>query len=105
MKPVNEDSACHFIVKFHNTDGQPFTPTSAQWRLRDVSNSKILQDWTPISSLAEEITIQVAATLNVINNDRLPYQEQALAVQADTGLPTQYSEEIRYKVKNLQGFK
>ena len=105
MKPVNEDSACSFVVKFHNTEGQPFTPTSAQWRLRDVSNSKILQDWATLGSLAEEITIPVSATLNVINNDRLPYQEQALAVQVDTGLPTQYSEEIRYKVKNLKGFK
>jgi len=105
MKPVNEDSACSFIVKFRDKDGQPFTPTTAQWRLRDWSNSKVLQEWTAIGTLADEIVIQVPATLNVINNDTLSYQEQALAVQADTGLSTQYSEEIRYKVKNLKGFK
>jgi len=105
MRPINEDSAATFTIKFRNNDGNLFTPQSAQYRLRDVSNDKVLRDWTAMPTLASEVALVIPAELHVINNNRLSYQEHALAVQADTGLDTQYSEEVRYKVKNLKGFK
>jgi hypothetical protein len=73
--------------------------------LRDVTNSRVIQDWTSYAPTGTTETIEIAASLNVIHDDRRPFQEHAFAIQVEPGADTQFSDEVRYKVKNLKAFK
>lgn len=105
MKPVNEWSACSFTAYFYGADGQPSTPTGIQWRLRDVSSNRVLQDWTALATGATTVEITVPADLNVIVDDRRRYEEHAIAIRAEPGDDGQYIEELIYQVKNLKAFR
>jgi len=111
MKPTNEGSFKRFTIKFFDTDGVPFTPTSAQWKLTDTTNvadptaGKMLQDWTDISPLAESVVITIPSTLNVIIDDTNAYEERTLTVKAEPGNENgQHTEDVKYRVRNLHGF-
>jgi hypothetical protein len=65
-----------------------------------------LQDWSDISPLDSTVSIEIPFSLNAIYNDRNLYEERTITVQADTGNDdSQFSEEVRYKVRNLRGFR
>lgn len=105
MNIVKESSACTIRARFFDENDVPATPTTAQWRLRDVTNNRVLQDWTTINVTSSTVQIVVPASLNAISNDRRAYQEHALSVQANVGDSEQYTDEVRYKVQNLSAFK
>jgi hypothetical protein len=105
MNTVKEASVCTVRARFFDGNDVPATPTSARWRLRDVTNDRLLQDWTPITVTSDTAQIVVPASLNAISNDRRRYQEHALSVQANVGETEQYTDEVRYKVQNLSAFK
>ena len=105
MKPVNELSACTFTVRFYGSDGAEFVPATAEWRLRNVSNKKLLKDWAALGVFGSSVDITVDASYNAVLNDRNPYEEMALAVRANANTSTEFNEEVVYKVKNLKAFK
>lgn len=105
MNIVKESSACTVRARFFDENDLPATPTTVRWRLRDVTNGRVLQEWATISASSPIVEITVPASLNAISNDRKQYQEHALSVQADTGDTEQYTDEVRYKVQNLSAFK
>lgn len=105
MHTVKESSACTVRVRFFDDNDVPATPTTARWRLRDVTNERLLQEWTDITVASPVVTIIVPASLNAISNDRRRFQEHALSVQANVGETEQYTDEVRYKVQNLSAFK
>jgi hypothetical protein len=106
VKPVNEGSSCTATVKFYDTTGAAFIPNNAKWRLTDSTNNRLLQDWQDISSLDSTVVLEIPFNLNTIYNDRNLYEERTITVQADTGNESsQFSEEVRYKVRNLRGFR
>ncbi len=106
MKPVNEGSSCTATVRFYDTEGAAFVPSSARWRLVDSTNNRLVQDWSEIVPPDTEVDIEIPYSLNTIYNDRNLYEERTITVQADTGSTnSQFSEEVRYKVRNLRGFK
>jgi hypothetical protein len=92
-------------VTFFNSNGQAFAPTSARWRLRDVTNKRVIQDWTSFTPSDTTEDIEIPASMNEIYDDRQAYQEHAFAIQAEPGADSQFSDEVRYKVKNLKAFK
>ena len=105
MTTINEASTCTVRARFYDPASVAVTPTTARWRLRDVTNGRVLQDWTDVAVTNVYADITVPAQLNVIQNDRVRYQEHALSVQANVGDTEQYTDEVRYKVKNLSAFK
>ena len=105
MNIVREASVCTIRARFFDDNDIPATPSSVRWTLRDVTNGRLLQDWTSITATSDTVEITVPAQLNVINNNRRQYQEHALSVQANVGDTEQYTDEVRYKVKNLRAFK
>ncbi len=105
MKPVNEDSTCTFTAKFYSTNGNPFSPTSARYRVKNVTNNRVVLDWTALAVGGTEIDILIPASLNKILSNRNLYEEQALAVQAEPGADGQFTDEVVYRIKNLKAFK
>ena len=106
MKPVNEGSSSKATVRFYDDSGAAFVPSSAKWRLTDSTNNRTLSDWQAIVPLAAVVTIEIPYSMNAIYNDRNLYEERTITIQADTGsVSSQFSEEVRYKVRNLRGFK
>jgi len=101
---VQEASSCTFRVRFYAEDHGEVTPDTVQWRLRDVTNCRVLQDWTSITAAAS-IDIAIDASLNEIYNSRsCGDQVHVLSVQANAGQTNQFSDETRYVVRNLKGF-
>lgn len=59
-----EESACFVKVNFIDEDGDPFVPTSAQYRLDDVASATQILAWTPITPLGSSVLITVSAPQN-----------------------------------------
>jgi len=102
MKTIAEGSAHTIVTRFFNEQNLPVVPSTARWRLYDVTNSRVVTDWAdfPIP-LSPVVSTLIPASSHVIVRDDLTRQEHAFIVQADTGLDTQISAEEHYYVRNL----
>ncbi len=100
---VNEASSCSLRVRFYDEDGAAKIPTTVHWRIRDLTNCRVIQDWTQVTT-GSSVDLEITATMNAISGGCHAYQEHVVSVQADQGLETQFSDEQRYVVANLQGF-
>jgi hypothetical protein len=104
---VNEASTINVQAKFYNKTNQLSTPTSIRYRIKDVTNDRVVKDWTTLTA-ASSVEIEITADENAIYMDgSRPFQrfeERVLVVQANYDTDTQYAEEIRYLIKNLRGF-
>jgi hypothetical protein len=105
MKTIKEASTCTVRARFFSPSDVSVTPTTVRWRLRDVTNNRVLQEWADTTAESGYVDIVVPASLNDIFSDRTRYQEHALSVQANVGDTEQYTDEARYRVQNLSAFK
>lgn len=103
-KYVNESSAMTVRARFFNETGDLVTPTNARYLIRDISNDRLVRDWTSVSPAAT-VDIQVTASENDMyeHGRRRKYERRVVTVQADTDTPTQRTDEIEYWVRNLAG--
>lgn len=94
-------------AKFYGSANLPSTPTSIRYRIKDVTNDRVVKDWTTVSP-AQQIEIAIAAEDNEIYMDGSRpfrrYEERVLVIQANYDTDTQFADEIRYLIKNLRGF-
>jgi hypothetical protein len=104
---VNEASTMSVTAKFYGHANVPSTPSSLRYRVKDVTNDRVVTDWTDIAP-AQQVEIEVTAEENEIHNDGSRrfqrFEERVIVVQANYDTDTQYAEEIRYLIKNLRGF-
>lgn len=103
MLEVREGSVCTIRARFFNDQKVPTVPTTARYRLRDVTNNRTITDWTEVSPEIY-VDVQIEAEDNAIYRTSLSFQEHAFVMQANTGLSTQWTDEVRYHVLNLQGY-
>ena len=103
MLSVREGSVCTVRVRFFNDQKAPTIPQTARYRLRDITNNRVIIDWTNVTP-DSFVDVQMSPDNNAIYRDSVAYQEHAFVMQADTGLPTQWTDEVRYQVQNLQGY-
>ena len=103
MRTVREGSVCTIRARFFDDQTMATIPTSASYRLRDVTNNRTIIDWTALIP-DTYVDIQIAPESNAIYRDSVPYQEHALVVKADEDLPTQWVDEVRYQITNLKGY-
>lgn len=101
---VNEGSLYTLTARFWGDTNAAITPAAARWRLRDITNNRLLQDWTSLTISTTSVAIAVSPTLNAIYDDSKPFQTHALSVEAEPGTSNQYTEECVYRVKNLSAF-
>jgi len=104
---VNESSAMSLEARFTTRTQVPVIPTSVRYRIRDVSNDRIVTDWTEIPA-ASTVIINVTAGENDVYDDdsrrRNHFEERVISVQANYETDSQYADEYRYLIKNLRGF-
>lgn len=104
---INEASTMTVTAKFYGLANAPSTPSSIRYRIKDVTNDRVVKDWASVTA-AQSIEIAVAAQDNEIYMDgQRPFkrfEERVLVIQANYDTDTQYTEEIRYLIKNLRGF-
>lgn len=103
MPTIRESSTVTIRTRFFNSDKAPTTPSSARYRLTDITNNRVITDWTDITPAAV-VDVFIPAGSNVIYRDSVAQQEHAFVVQADTGEDVQFTDEVHYYVKNLGGF-
>jgi hypothetical protein len=101
---VNESSAITVRARFFNETGDLVSPTTARYLIRDISNDRLVRDWTSLSPAAT-VDIQITATDNDLQASRRKrkFEKRVVTVQADAGTPTQRTDEIEYWVRDLAG--
>jgi hypothetical protein len=103
MLSIREGSVCTIRARFFNDQRITTVPITARYRLRDVTNNRTIIDWTDLVP-DTFIDVAISAESNAIYRDSLTYQENALVIQADAGLSTQWVDEVRYQITNLVGY-
>ena len=98
----DERSAFTATVRFRDrATASASTPTTAEYRLYNITNQTLVKDWTSLTP-AGEVSIAIDASNNVILGDGITEAMQFLVV-ADRGLSTQTTETAHYMIKNLGG--
>lgn len=102
---VNEASAMTVRARFFNETGDLVAPTSARYLIRDLSNDRLVRDWTSLSPAAT-VDISVTASDNDLYSSgrhTRKFERRVVTVQADIDTPTQRTDEIEYWIRNLAG--
>lgn len=101
MKVHNELSQVVVTASPKDTSGNPYTPTSARYKVTDCKTENEMVAWTSLTpSSSMEITIP--GSVNIIESDRNKWETKVVTVNTDNGLTTQHYAEYEYKVKNLK---
>lgn len=100
---VKEESACTITARFFDPNDVAVTPQTARYRLKDVTNDRVVIDWTDLTP-ATSVDIDVDAEDNRIYDTANASEERVLSVQANYGQANQYADEERYVIENLKGF-
>src|SRR5688500_137351 len=100
---VNESSAFTLRTRYFGQGQIPQIPATVRYRIRDVSNDRIVRDWTELTP-GLFIDIEITSDDNDVYDDdsaRHMFMEQrVVSVQANYDTQTQYADEYRYLVKN-----
>lgn len=101
---VNEASACTVRVRFFNDTGDLVTPASARYLIRDLSNQRVVRDWTSFDP-TDVTDLQITADENNVYDTAASrrFEKRVVTVQADTGQASQKTNEIEYWIRNLYG--
>jgi hypothetical protein len=105
MLTITEQSRQKFAVSFKDETYAPFVPGSIRFRLDDRTDdrSTTLLDWQDVSP-GSKVEITIPSSANAILNDHNSYETRVLTIQSDYGTDNQLSEDLTYRVRNLQGF-
>ncbi len=103
-KYVNEASSCAVKVRFFGEDGSLVDPVNARYLIRDLTNNRIVKDWTAFDP-QPTTNILITASENTVYNDRrrLKFEKRVVTVQCDYDTSTQKTNEIEYWIRNLYG--
>lgn len=101
---ANEASALTVRARFFNESGDLVTPTSARYLVRDLTNNRLVRDWTSLAP-ASQLDIQITAQDNELyeRRSKRKFERRVVTVQADTDTPTQRTDEIEYWLRDLAG--
>lgn len=98
----NELSEVIVTVEPRDTNNNPFTPTTARYRVDDCLTEKELVDWTTIAVPSTSMQIIIPGSINAIIGSRRTPEPKVLTVNTDKDLSTQHYEEYIYRIKDLK---
>lgn len=101
MRKHNELSQVIVTVTPLDLNSDPYTPTSARYKINDKISGSELVEWTSLTP-STSMQIIIAPSVNAIITDNNDTEIKVVTVQLDDGLSTQHYIEYEYKVINLQ---
>lgn len=100
---VNEASTCTVRARFRDVNHQLVTPSTVRYLVKDVSNNRIVKDWTSVTP-GSEISIEISGVDNEMYAYRQrPFEHRVVTVQANADEVTQRTDEVEYYIRNLHG--
>ena len=94
----HENSGVEFTAEPEDWQGGAALPTTLHWKLSCDTTSKVLQDWTSLTT-GTSVTIEIPGSLNKIQDRSNQRETKVLLVVADKDTDREYSEEFPYYVK------
>ncbi len=82
--------------------GDPYTPTTARYRVDDCLTEDELIPWTTIDTPSISMQITIPCSVNAIIGSRRTPEPKVLTVNTDNGLATQHFAEYEYRVRDLK---
>ena len=101
MRSHNEESRVVVTAEPVDIDGNPYTPTTARYRVDDCRSETEMVDWTALTP-SSSMEIVVPGPINTIINDRDRNESKVVTLNTDEGLSTKHNSEYLYGVKNLR---
>lgn len=98
----NELSEVTVTVTPIDVVGDPYTPTTARFRLDDCLTEDELIPWTTIDSPSISMQITIPGSINAIIGSRRTPEPKILTVNTDQGLQTQHFAEYEYRIRDLK---
>lgn len=99
---VNEGSASDIVSTLVDETGAAFTPTTARYRLDDLTSGTEVIAWTTIATPSSSMTVTIPATANVIVDTNLPEETKVFTLESDFGTSAAQTQDFRYQVRNLR---
>lgn len=102
MSIKNEGDSFSIIAKQFDVDGSPFTPSTARYRIHDITNDRSIRSWTTITP-DTEMTIYITSGDNVIISERSRLEHRQLTIQTNYDEDNQKVGVFDWDVRNLLG--
>lgn len=100
---VNEGSSFTATAAFRTrSTAAATTPTTVHYRIDCMTTGTELSALTSVSA-ASSVSLSITGTHNAIQNDGNDYEVKQLTVVTDSGLSTQQTEAVQWRVENLYG--
>jgi hypothetical protein len=83
-----------------DSNGDAYTPTTAEYRVDDCRSGEQLVDWTTLTP-STSMTITIPGSANAIIHTNQDREDKVVTVRTDKDLATQQYSDYKYQVKNL----
>lgn len=100
--PKVQEGSSFTATAYFRENGTATAPTTAKYRIDDLTNDTVVTDWTPLTPAAS-IEITITATENGISSD-CRFEKKQLTVASDPDTSTQKRNIAVWKVNNIRGF-
>lgn len=103
MERVNEKSTAYLSVTFRDKAGAAQAPTTASYRIDDVTTGQQVRDDTDIASPASTVELTLTVADNTLKNPIATTEQRRVTVTAEYGAGDAVRAEYIYEVINLAG--
>ena len=102
-RAFNELSEVSITARPFDANNDPYTPSTARYRVDDCRTRKELVGWTTIVTPSTAMIITIPGSANaIIDERRRTPEKKILTVNTDNGLSTQHFAEYTYGVIDLK---
>ena len=99
---TKEGSSFVAVAQFRNAStGAAEAPTTARYRIDDISTDQVIRDWTTLS-VAASINITITAGDNAIKDQSRRREKRQITVESDFGTDTATRDCLTYFVENIR---
>lgn len=102
-------TTAYLLVEFTDEDGQASAPVSVEYCVLNPATGDVLKDWDDAEAPAASMTIEIAASINMLDNlpvGILEVQEtRRVLIHADFGTDQELQGYKDYVVIGLQGLR
>ena len=99
---VINGSECYCNATFLDVDGNPYTPTSLEYRVDDLTNDITVVPWTALTP-AQSVLIAITADQNVMSASSGIRERRQVLVKVGIPLGTTRTDDITYMLVKKVG--